>query len=279
MPQNAAREDEPRELHRFVRREPVVTLLVWLTVALAAASLRVLARRATGEVPTLGGASMDVWMIGLWAAATPLILRSARRFPVRSPRVAARALAHLAVGSGFVLATNVLIRLPMLGHGGWEALFAGTLLGVATYYPGAIISYGVIVAIGQRVFAPTVATPAPAPVVPDGDGARLVIREWNRVHLIEPDDIEWIEADDNYVVVHTSTRSYKGRERIGDIEARLDARRFVRVHRSAMVHIAKIREVQPLLRGDQAIVMHSGQVVRVARSRRQALEEALGVVL
>ena len=265
----------------FERRELVLTALVWLTVGLVAAALRVLAVRATGHANTIAGAFVDVWMIGLWAAATPFILRSARRLPVRPPRAIAHVAAHLAIGSAFMLATNVVIRLPMLLHAGWGALVASTLLGVATYYPTAIISYCVIVAVGHRVFVTGSSAPYLGNVAAasENDESRLVIREWNRVHLIEPDDIEWIEADNNHVVVHTAVRVYKGRERISDVEARLDARRFVRVHRSALVHVAKIREVQPLMRGDQAIVLHSGQVVRVARSRRQALEEALGVML
>jgi two-component system, LytTR family, response regulator len=97
------------------------------------------------------------------------------------------------------------------------------------------------------------------------------------VHFVALDDIEWIEATNNYVVVHAVARTYKGRERISDVEARLDARRFVRVHRSAIVRVAKIREVQPLMPGDRAIVLRSGAVARVPRGRRQALSSVLGV--
>jgi two-component system LytT family response regulator len=107
----------------------------------------------------------------------------------------------------------------------------------------------------------------------------LTVRQWNRVHLVPVDDIDWVEAKDNYVVVHASSRSYKGRERISDVEAQLDARRFVRIHRSTIVHVAKIREVQPLTHGDHAVILRDGKVLRVARSRRQALGEALGMEL
>lgn len=107
----------------------------------------------------------------------------------------------------------------------------------------------------------------------------LTVRQWNRVHLVRVDDIDWVEAKDNYVVVHASSRSYKGRERISDVEAQLDARRFVRIHRSTIVHVAKIREVQPLTHGDHAVILRDGKVLRVARSRRQALGEALRVEL
>jgi two-component system LytT family response regulator len=107
----------------------------------------------------------------------------------------------------------------------------------------------------------------------------LTIHQWNRVHLVRTVDIDWIEAEDNYVVVHAAGKRYKGRERIGDVESRLDPRRFVRIHRSAIVHVGRIREVQPLTHGDHAVVLHDGKVLRVARSRRRALGEALAIEL
>jgi two-component system LytT family response regulator len=97
--------------------------------------------------------------------------------------------------------------------------------------------------------------------------------------LVRPEEIQWIEADDNYVVVHLGARTYKGRGRIGDLEAQLDTAHFVSVHRSAIVHVASIREVQPLSKGDLALVLHDRKVLRVARGRRAALEAALGIPL
>ena len=96
---------------------------------------------------------------------------------------------------------------------------------------------------------------------------------------VRVEDIDFVEAEDNYVVVHVASRAYKGRDRISDVESQLDARRFVRIHRSTIVHIAKIREVQPLTNGDHAVILRDGKVLRVARSRRQALGQALGLEL
>jgi len=149
----------------------------------------------------------------------------------------------------------------------------------------------VIVAIGHVVFRPAVADP-PAPdtatppepplstttpaVAMDG---HITVRQWNRVHFVRVEDIDFVEAEDNYVVVHAASRAYKGRDRISDVASQLDARRFVRIHRSTIVHVAKIREVQPLTHGDHAVILRNGKVLRVARSRRQALEVALGLEL
>jgi len=235
-------------------------------------------------------------IIPLWAIATPFILRSAGRFPVVGvgSRVdIASAAAHLALGSAFIVVANLAIRLPIAfsESGGAVALVRSTMQGVAEYFPGALVVYGVIVAIGHVVFRPAVADP-PAPdtatppepplstttpaVAMDG---HITVRQWNRVHFVRVEDIDFVEAEDNYVVVHAASRAYKGRDRISDVASQLDARRFVRIHRSTIVHVAKIREVQPLTHGDHAVILRNGKVLRVARSRRQALEVALGLEL
>jgi hypothetical protein len=279
-------------LHPVVPRELAVTGAAWAVIALVAIGLRVMRQLVTGQPVVFTQATGDIWMIAQWAAATPFVLRSARLLPVRGDRAARHALAHIAIGSAFIVVSNVIIRLPQL----WQPLYGArglainTLLGLATYYPTAIISYGVLVAIGHRAFGPAAPRATGEPETKHIDDLsidqhsepeepRLVIREWNRVHFIALDDIECVEADNHHVVVHANGRSYKGRERISDVETRLDARRFVRVHRSAIVQLAKIREVQPLMHGDQAIIMRSGRIVRVARGRRRALETALGTEL
>jgi two-component system, LytTR family, response regulator len=120
--------------------------------------------------------------------------------------------------------------------------------------------------------------PTPTSAVATIDG-HITVRQWNRVHLVRVEDIDFVEAEDNYVVVHTASRAYKGRDRISELESQLDPRRFVRIHRSTIVHVGKIREVQPLTHGDHAVILRDGKVLRVARSRRQALGQALGVEL
>jgi two-component system LytT family response regulator len=291
-------------------RLPLIAL-AWIAVAAVALAQRVIAGWLRGErIDPWRAMRYDAGLLALWALATPLILRSAARWPVRTSRLARHLAIHVALGSLFILATNFLIRIPLFlapGGAGLGAMWRDTLLGVTTYYPPALIVYGVIVAIGHLTSAgdaaPAAAGPAAPPerdaaaaAMPDapdatdggeepgsaGDGLtpeRLVVREWNRVHLIRLGDIEWIEADDNYVVVHAGGRAYKGRERIGDVEARLDPKRFVRIHRSTIVPIARIREVQPLGHRDHAVILHGGKVLRVARTRLAALEAALGVGL
>lgn len=286
---------------------PVAIVGAWTLVAMAAAVQAVALVRLNGRAD-LGDVLLGrLSIIPFWAVATPFILRSARWFAVagRGRRFsAAPVAAHLALGSLFILLGNVAIRVPaafapIANGGGVDALARSTMQGVAEFYPAAMVVYGVIVAIGHFMFGPapaerletrplapsptpeTLAEPVAAPptaAVATIDG-HITVRQWNRVHLVRVDEIDFVEAEDNYVVVHAASRTYKGRDRISDVESQLDARRFVRIHRSTIVHVAKIREVQPLTHGDHAVILRDGQVLRVARSRRQALEQALGLEL
>jgi hypothetical protein len=288
-----------------VRREPIVIAAVWGLVALVAAMQTVWLVRLDGTAELTRALLSRLSIIPLWAIATPAILRSARRFPViaRGWELSPRHLAlHVALGSGFVVVSNVLIRIPILVRDGWDALVHSTSLGVAEFYPAAMVVYLAIVGIGHALGAratvtsrqsaeaipiareTAVAVPiaaAPADIAPiaatPNEAECLTVRQWNRVHLVRFDDIDFIEAEDNYVVVHAAGRTYKGRERISDVEARLDQRRFVRIHRSTIVQLGKIREVQPLSHGDHAVILRSGAVLRAARSRRQMLEERIGI--
>ena len=292
-------------------RAPATIVGAWTLVAMAAALQAIALVRLNGRVDMTDALLGRLSIIPVWAIATPFILRSARWLPVvnanRRVEMASVA-AHMLLGSLFIVLANVAIRIPIaFADSGLAALTRSTMQGVAEFYPPAMVVYGVIVAIGHVVFRPPIAdrsaaNPAPvvqpvveAPVAPQSETVatapaspasavaavvgHITVRQWNRVHLVRVEDIDFVEAEDNYVVVHAASRSYKGRERISEVESQLDSRRFVRIHRSTIVHVAKIREVQPLTHGDHAVILRDGKVLRVARSRRQALEQALGVEL
>ena len=294
---------------------PAMIVGVWAVVAMAAVVQAVALVRLDGRADMTGAILGRLSIIPLWAIATPFILRSGVRFPVvgAGNRVELASVAvHLALGSAFIVAANFAIRVPIAfsESGGLGALVRSTTQGVAEYFPAAMVVYGVIVAIGHFVFrSPVADPPATNPATPQPPSAErsedmaapsietleqppgstttpalamdghIAVRQWNRVHFVRVEDIDFVEAEDNYVVVHAASRAYKGRDRISDVASQLDARRFVRIHRSTIVHVVKIREVQPLTHGDHAVILRDGKVLRVARSRRQALELALGLEL
>lgn len=108
---------------------------------------------------------------------------------------------------------------------------------------------------------------------------RLVIKSGGRVFFLEVDEIDWIEAEGNYVSVHSGAKAHLLRETIGGLEAQLDPKKFRRVHRSAIVQIDKIKELQPWFHGEYRIILHTGAQLMLSRNYRENLQEALGKVL
>jgi two-component system LytT family response regulator len=105
---------------------------------------------------------------------------------------------------------------------------------------------------------------------------RLVVRTQDRAWFVRVADIEWVEAADYNVRIHTPERTYTTRETLSGIAEQLDPRRFVRVHRSTIVNIDRVREIQPYFHGAYILVLQDGTEIRLSRARRHAFEEALG---
>lgn len=108
---------------------------------------------------------------------------------------------------------------------------------------------------------------------------RLVIKSAGRVFFLEADDIDWIEAEGNYVSVHSGAKSHLLRETISSLESQLDPKKFRRIHRSSLVQINKIKELQPWFHGEYRIILHCGAELMLSRNYRENLQEALGKVL
>ncbi len=106
--------------------------------------------------------------------------------------------------------------------------------------------------------------------------ARLIVKRNGRSLFIDPDDISWIEADRNDVRLHTSAGVFQYAEQISRLEATLDPSRFVRVHRSSIVNVARIAELQPWFHGDAVLIMKDGARVTLSRTYRPRLAAILG---
>ncbi|HEV7377645.1 MAG TPA: LytTR family DNA-binding domain-containing protein [Pyrinomonadaceae bacterium] len=108
---------------------------------------------------------------------------------------------------------------------------------------------------------------------------RLVIKSGGRVFFLEACEIDWIEAEGNYVSVHSGKKSHLLRETISSLEAQLDPKKFRRIHRSSIVQLDKIKELQLWLHGEYRIILHSGAQLMLSRNYRENLQEALGNAL
>ena len=104
---------------------------------------------------------------------------------------------------------------------------------------------------------------------------RLVVRKLNREYVIAVADVDRVEADGNYVMVHVQGSAYPRRESLAALEKKLDGRRFVRVHRGHLVNVDRIREIQPWDHGDYRIVLQDGTCVNLSRRYRGRLRRLL----
>jgi two-component system, LytTR family, response regulator len=105
---------------------------------------------------------------------------------------------------------------------------------------------------------------------------RLVVKSGGRVFFLRTDEIDWIEAAGNYVRLHLSAESHLFRETMNALEARLDPQRFVRIHRSRIVNIERIQELQPWFNGEYAVILRNGTKLTLSRGYREKLQERLG---
>jgi len=102
-------------------------------------------------------------------------------------------------------------------------------------------------------------------------GERLLVPENGQLLLIDRDSIEWIEADDNYIHVHTAQRSYLLRRTLQDLLCQLGEQQFVRIHKSAAVNVSAIAALAPLFKGDHDVQLRSGRTLRLSRRYKNAL--------
>jgi two-component system LytT family response regulator len=105
---------------------------------------------------------------------------------------------------------------------------------------------------------------------------RLAVKTGGKVLFVKTLDIDWIEAADNYVSLHVGNETHLLRETMNAIESRLDARRFLRISRSAMVNIERVRELQPMFHGDYAVILRNGTRLSLSRNYRDRLQQMMG---
>ncbi len=114
------------------------------------------------------------------------------------------------------------------------------------------------------------------PVEPVDRPERFIVRKLGREFLIAANDIEWLQASGNYVNLRVRGHDYPLRSTIAGIEARLDADRFVRIHRSYIVHLGRIVSIEPLDSGDARVHLDDGQVLPCSRTYRDGLRARVG---
>ena len=100
---------------------------------------------------------------------------------------------------------------------------------------------------------------------------------WMVAGPTQEDEVDWIEASANYVRLHSGKQIYLVREGISHISERLDAERFVRVHRSIIVNVGRVKELQPCNSGEYIVVLKDGQELSCSRGYSAGLRLSLGL--
>jgi two-component system LytT family response regulator len=108
---------------------------------------------------------------------------------------------------------------------------------------------------------------------------RLVVKSGGTTRFVRVVDIDWIEAAGVYVNLHVAGKELLYRAALNDLAARLDPMRFVRIHRSALVNIDSIVQLDPISHGEFEVVLKHGSRARVSRTYRALLEKRLGQTL
>ncbi len=104
---------------------------------------------------------------------------------------------------------------------------------------------------------------------------RMVVKDGDRILFLKVDDIDWIEAADYYAKIHARGATYIIRETLANLEQQLDPERFVRIHRSTIVNLDRVQEMQPWFHGAFVVFLVDGTELRLSRSRREHLQSRL----
>ena len=104
---------------------------------------------------------------------------------------------------------------------------------------------------------------------------RIMVRNAGRITFVRVEEVDWIEAQGDYVCLHCQGKKHLVREKISDMETQLPADRFLRIHRSTIVSIPRIKEMQPLFHGEYAVLLQDGTRLTMSRSFRDRVFERL----
>ena len=99
----------------------------------------------------------------------------------------------------------------------------------------------------------------------------FMIKSASRVFFVKADEIDWIEAADYYVRLHTGDQSHMLRETMAELEAKLDPQKFMRIHRSTIVNLDRVKQIEARAGGDYAVILHDGTDLKLSRSRREQI--------
>jgi len=113
----------------------------------------------------------------------------------------------------------------------------------------------------------------------EGEGRdRILLKSSGEIIFLKTSEIDWIEAEGDYVKFHVTGRTHLMRGTMAALEARLDPARFIRIHRSTIVNVDRLRKLSPSFEGEYAVVLHDGTKLRLSRGYHDRIKALLGRV-
>jgi two-component system, LytTR family, response regulator len=104
---------------------------------------------------------------------------------------------------------------------------------------------------------------------------RIAVKSGGYVHFVRTSDLNYIEAAGNYVRLHVSAKSYLLRETMNDIQSKLNPKQFVRIHRSTLVNVDSVKELQPWFGGSSVVILNDGTRLNMSRAFRSDLSSTI----
>jgi two-component system LytT family response regulator len=102
---------------------------------------------------------------------------------------------------------------------------------------------------------------------------RMVVKSVGRVFFLKTEEIDWIEASGNYLKLHVGRDAHMIRETMNAVEAKLDPSQFMRIHRSTIVNVDRIKELHPMFSGDYSVILRDGTELALSRNYRERFLE------
>lgn len=105
---------------------------------------------------------------------------------------------------------------------------------------------------------------------------RIFVKDNGKIILLEPQIIDWIEADDKYLQLHTKQKTYLVRQTMNSIEAELDSNIFLRIHRSTIVNLTRVKEIHPLFNNEYVLILEDKTKLTLSRNYKNRFFERFG---
>ncbi|HTV84588.1 MAG TPA: LytTR family DNA-binding domain-containing protein [Dyella sp.] len=250
-----------------------------------------------GVISGLDHPRVSAWQPWVWEASSsaamlaliPAVVAALRRWPIRIDTLRRNLPLHLACSLVFsVIHVSGMVALRKLAYvlAGMHYDFGAVGANFVYEYLKDVRSYfWILVTIGlYRLWVVRLQGEARLleepdvgpPVEPVEQPERFLVRKLGREFLLAAREIEWLQASGNYVNLHVRGRDYPLRATMAGIEARLNAQHFVRVHRSYVINLEFLSEIEPLDTGDARLLMRDGMKIPCSRRYRAMLRERFG---